>query len=740
LSFLNELKRRNVLRVGAAYVVGSWLLIQVAETIFPLFGYGDTPARMAVIVLAIAFIPSLFLSWAFEITPEGLKRDADVDRDLSITQVTGKKLDRIILVVLALALAYFAFDKFVLDPVRDAELVEETTQQTRSDVLVESYGDKSIAVLPFVNMSDDAANEYFSDGISEELLNLLAKIPELRVISRSSSFTFKGEKVDIPTVATKLNVALVLEGSVRKAGNQVRITAQLIEARSDTHLWSETYDRELDDIFAIQDEIARKVAQALRITLLGEDEARLEQVVVTEISAYDIYLQALQGLNEGGHVSLNKAVGQFQQALSLDPTFTPAQLGLINSWSDLANTGAITRQEAVNRGLPLLEAVLAKQPDNSNARIQMANFRNHQNDAAAAEAEFLSALEADPRNARGLQEFGRFLFDRGQERRGTELIEAALIIEPYNLKILWDHCQVNAFLQNTAAAIKSCNRIKEIAPDSPLGWYGKGLAYLNAGNLASAIKEFSGSIERDPDDYEMLAAMVNFWVLLGDAEEADKWQQRADAIGAGQPFPLWSRLEIYKYREQHDLARILAREVLERKLEDRHGTNYRFRHTGAFESALKGDYQEGLLPYRETFPWAFDSSLEAPDDLQTYVPDILQIAALLKLAEPMSDRPAELLAIAETRVDEQPARWGVFSPELSQAAIATIRGQNEVALEYLNRAWEKGWRIAWRRILVNDVVLSQLASEPDYQDLVTRFESDMERQREEAYALMGITK
>jgi TolB-like protein/tetratricopeptide (TPR) repeat protein len=738
MSFFEELKRRNVFKVAAAYIIISWLIMQAGDTLAPALLLPEWINSALAFFLILGFPLALFFAWAFEMTPEGIKKEKDVDRSQSITNVTGQKLNHTIIALLVLTLGYFVYDKFLARPqiVEDATTVADTTPATPASDF------QSIAVLPFVNMSEDSSNEYFSDGLTEELLNILAKIKELRVVGRTSSFAFKGKGDDLRLIGEKLNVTSILEGSVRRDDkrNRVRITAQLINVADGFHLWSETYDRELDDIFAIQDEIARKVAQALRITLLGEDEARLEQVVVTEISAYDIYLQALQGLNEGGHVSLNKAVGQFQQALAMDPTFTPAQLGLINSWSDLANTGAITRQEAVNRGLPLLEAVLAKQPDNSNARIQMANFRNHQNDVAAAEAEFLSALEADPRNARGLQEFGRFLFDRGQERRGTELIEAALIIEPYNLKILWDHCQVNAFLQNTAAAINSCNRIKEIAPDSPLGWYGKGLAYLNAGNLASAIKEFSGSIERDPDDYEMLAAMVNFWVLLGDAEEADKWQQRADAIGAGQPFPLWSRLEIYKYREQHDLARILAREVLERKLEDRHGTNYRFRHTGAFESALKGDYQEGLLPYRETFPWAFDSSLEAPDDLQNYVPDILQIAALLKLAEPMSDRPAELLAIAETRVDEQPARWGVFSPELSQAAIATIRGQNEVALEYLNRAWGKGWRIAWRRILVNDVVLSQLASEPGYQDLVTRFESDMERQREEAYALMGITK
>ena len=254
MSLFNELKRRNVLRIATAYVVVAWLVIQVAETIFPLFGFDDAPARIVVIVLAVGFVPAMIFVWVFELTPEGLKKESEIDRNQSITQHTGKKLNRMILIVLALALTYFAFDKFVLDPSRDQSKVETARQEGRSEALAESYGDKSIAVLPFVNMSSDPDQEYFSDGISEELLNLLSKIPEMRVISRSSAFSYKGKDIDIPTIAAQLNVTHVLEGSVRKSGNQIRITAQLIEARSDTHLWSETYDRSLDDIFALQDE------------------------------------------------------------------------------------------------------------------------------------------------------------------------------------------------------------------------------------------------------------------------------------------------------------------------------------------------------------------------------------------------------------------------------------------------------------------------------------------------------
>lgn len=354
MSFLNELKRRNVLRVGAAYIVTAWLLIQVAETIFPLFGFSDTPARLVVIILAIGLIPSLIVSWVFEITPEGLKRDADVDREQSITHITGRKLDRIILVVLALALAYFAFDRFILVPARVAEIVEETVQQTRSEALVESYGDKSIAVLPFVNMSSDPEQEYFSDGVSEELLNLLSKIPGLRVISRSSTFTFKGKDVDIPTIARQLGVAYVLEGSVRKAGNQVRITAQLIEARSDTHLWSETYDRELENIFAVQDEISVAIVTALKERFELNVEAAPKVTAIANIKAHDAYLRGRYLVDQRTTTTIEAAVGEFKKVIAIDPDYALAHAELSMAILMLQNNvyGHLNHDEAIAKAEP----------------------------------------------------------------------------------------------------------------------------------------------------------------------------------------------------------------------------------------------------------------------------------------------------------------------------------------------------------------------------------------------------
>jgi len=221
-------------------LVTAWLILQVVELIFPVYGFSDAAIRFVISALAVGLIPVVILAWAFELTPEGFRKEQDVDQPQPVAPQAGKKLDRAIMVLLAVALGYFAFDKFVMSESREAEIAEAARQEGRTDAVVESYGELSIAVLPFVDMSPGKDQEYMSDGIAEELLNLLTRIPELRVTSRSSAFSFKGKDIDIPTTAQQLNAAYILEGSVRKAGDQLRITAQLIEGRSDTQRWSKT--------------------------------------------------------------------------------------------------------------------------------------------------------------------------------------------------------------------------------------------------------------------------------------------------------------------------------------------------------------------------------------------------------------------------------------------------------------------------------------------------------------------
>jgi len=227
---------------------------------------------------------------------------------------------------------------------------------------------------------------------------------------------------------------------------------------------------------------------------------------------------------------------------------------------------------------------------------------------------------------------------------------------------------------------------------------------------------------------------------MGDADQAEQWLQRAEAIGAGQPFPIVARLRLLKYREQHDQARELAGKALAQNAEDRHGSQYVFRQTWAYESARVSDFQAALETYRESIAWAFEPDLNVPDDLATQTADVLQVAALIKLADPTSERPQKLLRAVENLSRQLPPSWGVWAGDLNNAAIATIRGEHEQALQWLNSAWDKKWRFRWREILVHDVIFSQLQNEPGYKDLIARFELDMEQQRQLAYELMEIQK
>jgi TolB-like protein/lipoprotein NlpI len=566
LSLLNELKRRNVLRVGAAYVVAAWLIIQVVETIFPVYGLSDGAIRLVVTLLAIGLLLVVILAWAFELRPEGLKKDSEVDRSQSITTHTGKKLDRMIMVVLALALGYFAFDKFVLDPQREAQLqaqtvveVEEARKEGRTEALVESYGDKSIAVLPFVNMSDDASNEYFSDGLSEEMLNLLAKIPELRVTSRSSVFAFKGEKIDIPVVAKKLGVAHILEGSVRKAGNQVRITAQLIEARSDTHLWSETYGRSLDDIFAIQDEIAAAVVAQLKIALLGAPP----MVKETDPRAYALYLQ-------GRHLRQQRTVAGYEQAetllgqaLAIDPDYAAALVELGRVYDNQLNNGLRSIAEGLALEREAVNKALAIEPDNALALARLGRI----------------AIAYD----RDLGDAARYL-------------EHALRLEPANTDIIGSAAGLTASLGRLDDAIALAEILTSRDPVNPMVHYNLGRYYTSAGQWAKAIASFGTALVLSP---ELVGGQYQIGVpllLKGEPQAALEAMQRETSNWGPIGLPMAYHALGRKEESDAALAELIAQLEQSAAYNIAYVLAYRGEADRAFEWLAKAvDYQDGGL-------------------------------------------------------------------------------------------------------------------------------------------------
>lgn len=527
MNLLSELKRRNVLRVAAAYVVTAWLIIQVVETILPAFGFDDSIVRYATIALAIGLVPALVLSWAFELTPDGLKKDAEVERAESIAPQTGRTLDRIIIIVLALGLSYFGFDKFLLAPAREAALADQVAEQIdqareagRSEALVGSFGDHSIAVLPFVNMSSDPEQEYFSDGISEELLNLLAQIPELRVISRSSAFAFKGKDINIVDVGRQLNVAHVLEGSVRKSGDRIRITAQLIEARSDTHLWSQTYDRAMGDVFAIQDEISAQVVEQLALEILGEE------LVATPVDplAYELFLEARHLARSGSGDGLNRAVDLLQQALVINPDYVAAWDQLAITYDNQVGMGLVPREEGILLSTKATERALELNPGFAPAHAQLAWIAMFYNNQLAAAARHLERAQAlDPDNIGTLGMVAVLLNSLGRVDEALVINRYSLTRDPLNSALLHNTAAMQFSLGRLDEAMASWRGLLELRPDHVGTHYFVGLCQLYQGKPEFALAEF------DQEPYEPLAlagqAMASH--ALG---RLDDYQSNLDAL------------------------------------------------------------------------------------------------------------------------------------------------------------------------------------------------------------------
>ena len=435
MSLFNELKRRNVFKVTAAYIIVAWLLLQISDTLVPALHLPEWFHSGVAFLLILGFPVALIFAWAFELTPEGLKKEKEVDRTQSITHFTGRKLDFTIIGLLLVAAGYLAFDKFVIDPDRDAAEIKTAVEaaQSKTEGPVQSKSQVySIAVLPFVNMSDDAGNEYFSDGLSEELLNLLAKIPELRVAARTSSFSFKGQNIEIPEIAERLNVSHVLEGSVRKSGKQLRITAQLIKADDGFHLWSETFDRELDNIFQIQDEIALAVVNALKITLLGATPKARQ----TDPEAYSLFLEGHYFSHRVSIESLQKAISLYQAALEIDSGYAPAWAELAYSYIWFAGIGGISIEEGSTLTDHAIEMALAADPDFGWVYFARGASRIFQKfEFKTGVEDYQRALQLDPGNAFLIAATGTGARVMGRLDESIRQYRAALKLDPLIVEI-----------------------------------------------------------------------------------------------------------------------------------------------------------------------------------------------------------------------------------------------------------------------------------------------------------------
>ena len=523
MRLMSELTRRNVLRMAAIYAVVAWLVVQVAEVLIDLAKLPDWIGTTTLWLLAVGFPIALIFSWFYEVTPEGISLERDVDSAKTITQVTGRRLDFLVISLLCAAVILFAYDKWWMH----------------------GPPQYSIAVLPFVNMSDDTNNEYFSDGISEELLNLLTKIPELRVIARTSSFSYKGKNVGARQIGKELNVAYILEGSVRKVGTDVRITAQLIDAQSVTHVFSETYDITLANVFAVQDEIAEKIVDSLSVVLLNATP----KVKNVDPAAYELFLKGAFLANKGGRENLERGVDLLEQSTRVNSSYAPTWSNLGTAYRNQANYGYRDMHEGTAQARKSIERALALDPLLAGAWAQLGTIHlSYDWDFDAADVAIQRALELGPNQLYVLSSAAKLDGALGRFDEAVKLRRKSLSLAPLSLStrlmLGWDLL----FSGRTVEAESSLRQLIELDSQYPIAHCLLGQVLLLEGKPDEALIEMNLESQEEWKHFGIVLALES----LGRHEEAaattDSFIEQYGHVW------FYQTAVIYAYRNEADAA------------------------------------------------------------------------------------------------------------------------------------------------------------------------------------------
>ena len=591
MSLIVELKRRNVFRVAAAYLVVGWLLTEVLTTILPTLGAPDWTSRAVILIFAFGFVPAVILSWVYELTPEGIKREHEVVREESITSTTGKKLDYVTIAAVIVGIIFVA--TFSARQAEDDADVAPRAAAARAEI-----SDASVAVLPFVNMSNDKDNEYFSDGLTETLLHMLAQVPDLKVAARTSSFSFKGENRTIQEIARSLQVAHVLEGSVQRSGDRVRITAQLIRAEDGFHVWSENYDRTLDDIFGIQDEIAEKVGGALSVSLLGTPaETAIAGISTASPDAYDLYLQALNERATYSYGGLSAAEDLLKGALRIDSEFLDAKSALAYNYLQQVETGLKDNSEAFPFVLALADQILDIEPDNVAARAiqtftnaQIAGQQGDGETGLLASDTLVELIEEDPTQLEPRIFLTRLSRNTDQVEQALAYMLQAAANDPFNPRIHYELGNIYSGLQQWEAARNSIQRSLELEPAQPNAWVNLARVSQQAGDGLEYLQLFLKALEVDPVDHELPGMIAGFLYALELVDEGDDFRNRVLAIAPTSEIAY--RLELQRAMAVGDLEASVAsaRRAIEDDVTDR-----RFAFGGAAQHLLRVAAAKGTV-------------------------------------------------------------------------------------------------------------------------------------------------
>ncbi len=711
-----------------AYLAASWLILQVIDLVIENVAAPPWVMQFILAGTAIGFPIVLAFAWAFELTPDGVKRERDVDRSQSITRVTGRRLNRVITVVLVIAVGLLLVDKFLLRSTAPVQMAEESAPAE-----VEGNSSRrSVAVLPFANRSNAEDDAFFVDGIHDDILTQLAKISALKVISRTSVMQYRDTEKPMRDIGEELDVGTIMEGSVQRAGNRVRINVQLIDANTDEHIWAEIYDRGLTaaNIFEIQTEIARTIAGELRANLTEREAKRISLRPTENFEAYEAYLLGRQWMSKRTTTAISQAKAYFEQAINLDPNFSLAYVGISETIILLVDYGGAYPADVAREAEPYVQKALELDPDSGEALFSLATVYEYVGDYEAATDAYIRGIELAPNYAVGHMWYGLHLESvRGRPKAALEQFRIASKFDPLSAV---NYANMSASLETIGRfdeAIEYLDKVDEVDPAYGFSHMIRGYrSWAIDGRVDLAINWLSGAKNLDPGDPATHTGIALAYSDLGDDQSAWCWMDGAISVKDNGRPTIWSLAYLTALRGEMSEAAKIGRQAA--------SVIYRRGDMsiplGIVKTHLlrQDDIGDAKTLYEEFFPEFTEAA--APDmNSQNYYAAISFADVLMRAGD--TDHANQIIDAVEVYIQGLP-RLGASGTALTDVQIHAVRGDIEKAFAALREAVDEGWRFNWRYYYEVDSTLEPLRSRPEFEAAFAIIQRDMSRQLESVRA------